>query len=96
MIETPWDSLEAKERKKAALELRQAKLEGSIARLCQSSDFARFMAEVQYLEPLDGSAYYDKATTMYYVNGRRAVLGDIKELFTIEQWRLFEDFDVNE
>lgn len=96
MIDSPWDSYEARERQKSALELRRAHLKGSVSRLCQSSDFVRFMAELQALEPLDGATYYDKASAVSYSNGRRSVMGDIKDMFTIAQWRLFEDFDLDE
>lgn len=96
MIESPWGSIEDRERQKRALELRRVQLKASVGRLCQSSDFARFMAELQALEALDGATYYDKASAVSYSNGRRSVMGDIKSMFTIAQWRSFEDFELDE
>lgn len=79
-----------------ALKKRKRELEAATARLMKNYDFLRFMGELSLLQPIDDCRNFENAYSLAYINGRRSLMVEIKNLFDRQQWFYIGEFDLNE
>ena len=79
-----------------ALQKRKRELTAAIDRLMKDYDFLRVMHELTLLQPIDDCRNFENAYSLAYINGRRSLMGEIKNLFDRQQWFYIGEFDLNE
>ena len=79
-----------------ALQKRKRELTAAIDRLMKDYDFLRVMHELTLLQPIDDCRNFENAYSLAYINGRRSLMVEIKNLFDRQQWFYIGEFDLNE